>query len=134
MKPRFGKSQTAHLNNDEIFSQFTGDIRLNAPVKDLEKVEGTISFKNANGEHIEEAIGPENMVLKGCTLKNTATFYGVVCYTGMESKLMLNTSKRKKKTSFVDTRVNLILVFLLLIHQVMCIVFTVLYCISYVCT
>jgi phospholipid-transporting ATPase len=132
MKPRFGKSQTAYLNNDEILSQFTGDIRLNAPVKDLEKVEGTISFENANGEHIEEAIGPENMVLKGCTLKNTATFYGVVCYTGMESKLMLNTSKRKKKTSFIDTRVNLILVFLLLIHQAMCIVFTVLYCISYI--
>jgi len=50
----------------------------------------------------------------------------VVCYTGMETKVMLNTAKRKKKTSFIDTRVNLILGFLILLHQVLCIIFTVL--------
>ncbi|MNE66584.1 hypothetical protein D3C80_1621400 [compost metagenome] len=133
MKPRFGRSQTAYLNNEEDLTNFSGDIKMNAPVKDLDKVEGTISFVNLEGEQMEEAVGPENMILKGCTLKNTSVLYGVVCYTGMETKVMLNTAKRKKKTSFIDTRVNLILGLLVVIHQVLTILFTILSSVTQVC-
>jgi magnesium-transporting ATPase (P-type) len=133
MKPKFGRSSTAYLNSDEIAGELQGDITVNAPVKELDKVEGIIRFTNTQGKEVTETIGPENVVFKGCTIKNTTDVYGVCLYTGMESKVMLNTARKKKKRSFIDTRVNLILGLLVVLHQILVIIFTVLSSVYQVC-
>ncbi|KAH7667385.1 P-type ATPase subfamily IV protein [Dioscorea alata] len=51
-------------------------------------------------------LGPNNVVLRGCEIKNTRWIIGVAVYTGMETKVMLNNSGAPSKRSRLETRMN----------------------------
>jgi phospholipid-transporting ATPase len=67
--------------------------------------------------------------LKGSSLRNTEWVYGITIYTGHDTKLMKNMKKRKTKNGYVESRMNVLLAGLLLIHQLLSIVNLILYCI-----
>ncbi|KAI4885360.1 hypothetical protein NFI96_014332 [Prochilodus magdalenae] len=52
------------------------------------------------------SLGPENLLLKGATLKNTKKIYGVAVYTGMETKMALNYQGKSQKRSAVEKSIN----------------------------
>uniref|UniRef100_A0A803TLF8 Phospholipid-transporting ATPase n=1 Tax=Anolis carolinensis TaxID=28377 RepID=A0A803TLF8_ANOCA len=56
------------------------------------------------------ALGPENLLLKGATLKNTPKIYGVAVYTGMETKMALNYQGKSQKRSAVEKSINAFLI------------------------
>ncbi|KAJ0978099.1 hypothetical protein J5N97_013573 [Dioscorea zingiberensis] len=51
-------------------------------------------------------VGPNNILLRGCEIKNTEWAVGVAVYTGMETKVMLNNSGASSKRSRLETRMN----------------------------
>uniref|UniRef100_A0A7M4ERV7 Phospholipid-transporting ATPase n=1 Tax=Crocodylus porosus TaxID=8502 RepID=A0A7M4ERV7_CROPO len=57
-----------------------------------------------------KSLGPENLLLKGATLKNTKKIYGVAVYTGMETKMALNYQGKSQKRSAVEKSINAFLV------------------------
>lgn len=61
-------------------------------------------------------IDNNNILLRGCTLKNTKWMLGVIVFTGNETKLMINSKTPPHKRSNVERRVNryLIIVFTML--------------------
>uniref|UniRef100_A0A8C0VWU8 Phospholipid-transporting ATPase n=1 Tax=Cyanistes caeruleus TaxID=156563 RepID=A0A8C0VWU8_CYACU len=56
------------------------------------------------------SLGPENLLLKGATLKNTKKIYGVAVYTGMETKMALNYQGKSQKRSAVEKSINAFLI------------------------
>lgn len=48
----------------------------------------------------------ENLVLRGCSLRNTDYIYGIVLYTGHHTKIMLNTVASKSKKSTLEKMMN----------------------------
>uniref|UniRef100_A0A8C7FWY4 Phospholipid-transporting ATPase n=1 Tax=Oncorhynchus kisutch TaxID=8019 RepID=A0A8C7FWY4_ONCKI len=52
------------------------------------------------------SLGPENLLLKGATLKNTQKIYGVAVYSGMETKMALNYQGKSQKRSVVEKSIN----------------------------
>ena len=52
-------------------------------------------------------LGPNEMLLRGSKLKNTSWIFGVVVYTGEESKLRLNSVKTPLKRSHVEKLTNI---------------------------
>jgi len=56
------------------------------PRMDRSSWEGTVS--GLTGE--KEALGTTQLLLRGCTLRNTKWIVGLVVFTGIETKLMLN--------------------------------------------
>ena len=58
-----------------------------------------------------------NIILRGSILKNTDFVIGVVCYSGHQTKVMMNSIKAREKKSLLETQLNsyIILVFLFLI-------------------
>ena len=44
----------------------------------------------ADGNKI--SLGAENMILRGCRLRNTEDIYGITVFTGHDSKIMMNAS------------------------------------------
>ncbi|KAK3163436.1 hypothetical protein QOZ80_1AG0003690 [Eleusine coracana subsp. coracana] len=52
------------------------------------------------------SLGPSNIVLRGCELKNTTWAIGVVVYAGKETKVMLNNSGAPSKRSRLETQLN----------------------------
>ncbi|CAL4964168.1 unnamed protein product [Urochloa decumbens] len=52
------------------------------------------------------SLGPSNIVLRGCELKNTMWAIGVVVYAGKETKAMLNSSGAPSKRSRLEMQLN----------------------------
>ena len=100
--------------------QFDGHVRINYPNADLNYVNGTFHpILESEDLCIEKDIIINNtgFLLKGSILKNTNWIIGVVVYTGMENKIILNAKKPRLKISKIEKRLNyyLLYVFLFLI-------------------
>lgn len=52
-------------------------------------------------------LGPSELLLRGSKLKNTGWVFGVVIYTGEESKLRLNSVKTPLKRSHIEKLTNI---------------------------
>ncbi|KAJ7536498.1 hypothetical protein O6H91_12G071800 [Diphasiastrum complanatum] len=52
------------------------------------------------------SLGPTNIILRGCVLKNTSWVIGVVIYAGQETKAMLNSSGAQSKRSRLEQQMN----------------------------
>jgi len=58
--------------------------------------------------------GPNNILLKGSTLKNTQWVYGVCVYSGHETKIMKNSAPARAKKSDVEKKMNKYIIVLIL--------------------
>ena len=56
---------------------FTGTLTYDTPNKDLDNWEGLLEYKGN-----KQAGDENNLLLRGCTLKNTKVAFGVVIYVG----------------------------------------------------
>uniref|UniRef100_A0A8C3AUS6 Phospholipid-transporting ATPase n=1 Tax=Cyclopterus lumpus TaxID=8103 RepID=A0A8C3AUS6_CYCLU len=73
--------------------------------KDLETLNATIECEQPQPD-LYKSLGPENLLLKGATLKNTQRICGVAIYTGMETKMALNYQGKSQKRSAVEKSIN----------------------------
>ena len=69
---------------------------------------------------IKMALGMSQLLLRGCVLRNTKWVIGLVIFTGVETKLMLNNRKAALKRSHVDRIVDQSLYILFGIEFVLC--------------
>ncbi|KAL0974142.1 hypothetical protein UPYG_G00216180 [Umbra pygmaea] len=83
-----------------------GTIECEQPQPDLYKFVGRLSIYKEHQEHAVRSLGPENLLLKGATLKNTEKICGVAVYTGMETKMALNYQGKSQKRSAVEKSIN----------------------------
>lgn len=52
-------------------------------------------------------VGADQILLRGAMLRNTQWVFGIVVYTGHESKLMMNANRAPLKMSNVDRTTNM---------------------------
>lgn len=103
-------------------------IECDAPNPHLYSFRGTIHYEDFNdkGELInadeKEPITNDNILLRGCTLRNTKWAIGVVLYTGAESKIMLNSGNTPVKVSKISRELNLSVVINFIVLFVLCFV------------
>jgi len=93
---------------------FSGDVRINAPNTNLNYINGTLHLKFSKKDvNIDEEIHITNneFILKSSVLKNTSWIIGIVAYTGMSNKIILNSKKPRLKMSKVEKKLNLYLLF-----------------------
>ncbi|KIJ34335.1 hypothetical protein M422DRAFT_138587, partial [Sphaerobolus stellatus SS14] len=72
-------------------------------------------LRNPNGVPKTIPLGPDQLLLRGTQLRNTPWCYGLVVYTGHETKLMRNTTAAPIKRTAAERQVNAQIV-LLFIH------------------
>ncbi|XP_056328551.1 phospholipid-transporting ATPase IG isoform X2 [Danio aesculapii] len=84
----------------------TAAIECEQPQPDLYKFVGRMHIYKPEQEEAVRSLGPENLLLKGATLKNTKKIYGVAVYTGMETKMALNYQGKSQKRSAVEKSIN----------------------------
>jgi len=84
-----------------------------APQPNLYKFNGAIKWRqnvpwNPDGEpeEMSEAISIDNMVLRGCHLRNTEWALGVVVYTGHDTKIMMNAGITPSKRARIARELN----------------------------
>ncbi|GAB1302818.1 Phospholipid-transporting ATPase [Apodemus speciosus] len=122
-KTHYAVRDTIALCTAESIDNLRAAIECEQPQPDLYKFVGRISIYSNSIEAVARSLGPENLLLKGATLKNTKKIYGVAVYTGMETKMALNYQGKSQKRSAVEKSINAFLIvylFILLTKAAVC--------------
>ncbi|KAI8876251.1 phospholipid-translocating P-type ATPase [Backusella circina FSU 941] len=116
LKIKQALSQTSHLLTPVDMSHLRGVIKSEHPNNRLYHYDGVLS--TVEGQLWQDTpLDPTQLLLRGAQLRNTRWIYGVVVFTGHETKLMLNSSKKPSKVSNVNriTNQNILNLFMILI-------------------
>ncbi|KAI6808454.1 putative phospholipid-transporting [Hortaea werneckii] len=97
--------ETSTLVSSAELARLGGRIRSEQPNSSLYTYEATLTMQAGGGEE-ELPLSPEQLLLRGATLRNTPWVHGVVVFTGHETKLMRNATATPIKRTNVEHRVN----------------------------
>ena len=61
-----------------------------------------------------------NLLLRGTSLKNTEWVYGLVVYSGHDTRIMKNQSKTRTKLSKLEMQTNLQIIYVFLFQMFIC--------------
>ncbi|EDZ72501.1 YER166Wp-like protein, partial [Saccharomyces cerevisiae AWRI1631] len=85
--------------------------------------QGNMKWRNlADGEIRNEPITINNVLLRGCTLRNTKWAMGVVMFTGDDTKIMLNSGITPTKKSRISRELNFSVVINFVLLFILCFV------------
>jgi len=98
--------ETANLVSPSELSRLSGRVRSEQPNSSLYTYEATLTMSAGGGEK-ELSLAPDQLLLRGATLRNTPWIYGIVVFTGHETKLMRNATATPIKRTHVEKLVNI---------------------------
>lgn len=96
--------------------KFSSRIECESPNNDLNRFRGFL--EHSNKERV--GLSKENLLLRGCTIRNTEAVVGIVVYAGHETKAMLNNSGPRYKRSKLERRANTDVFWCVLLLVIMC--------------
>jgi phospholipid-transporting ATPase len=105
LKIKQGIPETADLVSPAELGRLGGRIKSEQPNSSLYTYEATMTISAGGGEK-ELPLQPDQLLLRGATLRNTPWIHGVVVFTGHETKLMRNATATPIKTTAVERMVN----------------------------
>ena len=100
------KEIAKHCTTEREVLSLKGNITCEKPNDRIYHFEGVFEFDSLM-EHAKIPIRSENLLLRGSSLKNTEFIYGLVVFTGHDTKIMKNSIGSRIKTSYVEKLLNL---------------------------
>ncbi|KAM3873313.1 phospholipid-transporting ATPase ID [Diretmus argenteus] len=101
MKVRQSVSVTSELGDPNNLATFNGEVVCEPPNNKLDRFCGTLYWKDS-----KYGLSNQNMLLRGCVLRNTEACYGLVIFAGPDTKLMQNSGRTKFKRTSIDRLMN----------------------------
>ncbi|KAJ8756013.1 hypothetical protein K2173_024559 [Erythroxylum novogranatense] len=95
---------TMRLDEDETFKGFNGSIKCEDPNPSLYTFIGNFEY-----DRQIYPLDPNQILLRDSKLRNTAFIYGVVIFTGFDSKVMQNSTKSPSKRSKIEKKMDKII-------------------------
>ncbi|KAJ7949460.1 Phospholipid-transporting ATPase [Quillaja saponaria] len=114
LKTRYAKQET--LSKERV----DGLIKCEKPNRNIYGFQANMEVE---GKRLP--LGPSNIILRGCELKNTSWALGIVVYAGRETKVMLNSSGAPSKRSRLEIRMNFEIIILSVFLVALCTVVSV---------
>lgn len=124
LKIRQAPQQTSKMVKPDQLDKLSAVLQVEPPSTKLYTFNGKMilptELSSANNEQVMDAeafpITPDNLILRGCQIRNTEFVIGVVAYTGPHSKIIMNSGKTPSKRSRIEKQMNpqIILSFVLL--------------------
>nr|XP_012138292.1 PREDICTED: probable phospholipid-transporting ATPase IA isoform X4 [Megachile rotundata] len=117
LKIRQAHPDTASLLDTAELMNFRANIQCEPPNRHLYEFHGVL--RETNKQSV--ALGPDQVLLRGAMLRNTRWVFGVVIYTGHDTKLMQNnTTTAPLKRSTLDRLTNTQILMLFFILLLLC--------------
>ncbi|CAK8535942.1 unnamed protein product [Lathyrus sativus] len=104
LKVKRSLEATLSLDNDGAFKDFSGTIRCEDPNPNLYTFVGNFEY-----ERQVYPLDPGHILLRDSKLRNTDYVYGVVIFTGHDSKVMQNSTKSPSKRSTIEKKMDYII-------------------------
>ena len=120
LKPREAINYLQNSIHSEDDLEIYGTIEIDNPNKNIYCINGCINQDNKDKIYFDIS----NCILRGGILKNVKYVYGIVIYTGKETKIMENIKKGKQKLSSLDKLLNTIVLIFLVFAVIITVLFT----------
>ncbi|GFP54516.1 phospholipid-transporting ATPase DNF1 [Trichoderma asperellum] len=91
--------------------------KYNGAIRWQQKIPG---YLDEEPEEMTEAITIDNLMLRGCNLRNTEWILGVVVFTGHDTKIMMNAGLTPSKRSRIAREMNWTVIINFIILSIMC--------------
>ncbi|XP_015162795.1 probable phospholipid-transporting ATPase 8 isoform X2 [Solanum tuberosum] len=104
LKVKHALNITSSLQDDGSFQNFKGVVKCEDPNEDLYTFIGTLYYDNQ-----QNPLSVQQILLRGSKLRNTDYVYGVVIFTGHDTKVMQNSTDPPSKRSGIEKRMDKII-------------------------
>ncbi|KAJ9460472.1 putative phospholipid-transporting ATPase 7 [Diplonema papillatum] len=104
---------TGMLNNPAAFKNLDMTLECVQPSANLHDWTGSIQFKGKT-----EGVCIEQFLYRGSVLVNTSWAYGIVLYTGVNTKMQMNNKKKKAKKADLDRKLDHMILAILGVQQI----------------
>ncbi|KIK63428.1 hypothetical protein GYMLUDRAFT_41114 [Collybiopsis luxurians FD-317 M1] len=118
LKPRKSLKATMGISSEEDIERSSFYLDSEPPHQNLYLYHGVLRYKDsATGERKQEPVTINELLLRGCIIRNTTWTVGLVVFTGADTKIMLNGGATPSKRSKIEkeTNFNVIVNFIVLI-------------------
>jgi phospholipid-translocating ATPase len=111
LKCRTALDPTKHVRNGAACGSLHLEVESELPHANLFSFNGVLkSFRDSESTNKDPqssaSISIDNLLLRGCTLKNTAWVIGLVVFTGDDTKIMMNSGITPSKRSRITQQLN----------------------------
>lgn len=108
----------------EAIGWASGSVTCGQPDKDLNFFNGHLKLTAiANQEvNMDISVSAQQLLLRGCKLRNTDWVAGIVIYTGHDTKILRNSTVTPRKTSRVERLTNRLTYFIWAVQAVFCLI------------
>ncbi|TKY73249.1 putative phospholipid-transporting ATPase 9 [Spatholobus suberectus] len=107
LKVKQALEETSKLQEDSSFQNFKAIIKCEDPNANLYSFVGSLELEDQ-----QHPLAPQQLLLRDSKLRNTDFIYGVVIFTGHDTKVMQNSTEPPSKRSTVEKRMDKIIYFL----------------------
>ena len=90
LKIKQASPQTSSLTSPHLVTSLHGTLQSEHPNNSLYTYEATLELVSSGGIPKQVPLGPDQLLLRGAQIRNTPWAYGLVVFTGHETKLMRN--------------------------------------------
>ncbi|XP_022321882.2 phospholipid-transporting ATPase VD-like isoform X3 [Crassostrea virginica] len=105
-----------YQGNKFAVQKFKYKVECELPNAEIYKFNGYIKLDS--GEKV--SLNKDNLLLRGCTIKNTDFVEGIVLYAGHETKAMLNNRSPRYKRSKLERRINRDVIYCVILLLFLC--------------
>lgn len=107
LKPRKSVKATSTITSEEDIERSSFYLDSEPPHQNLYLYHGVLRYKDAvTGETKQEPVTINELLLRGCAIRNTAWIVGLVVFTGADTKIMLNGGDTPSKRSKIEKETN----------------------------
>lgn len=107
LKPRKAVKGTCTIQSEEDIERAAFYLDSEPPHQNLYLYHGVLRYKDAStGEQKQESVTINELLLRGCMLRNTSWVIGLVVFTGADTKIMLNGGDTPSKRSKIERETN----------------------------
>ncbi|XP_027096446.2 phospholipid-transporting ATPase 3 isoform X1 [Coffea arabica] len=115
LKIRKALEKTWDYLTPERVSEFKGEVQCEQPNNSLYTFTGNLIIQNQT-----LPLSPNQILLRGCSLRNTEFIVGAVIFTGHETKVMMNAMKIPSKRSTLEKKLDKLILTLFCVLFCMC--------------
>ena len=123
LKTRVALPETAGFTSDEDVCRLMCEVQCSQPNSHVYQFDAALRLNARTPSDTLHSLSAKQLLLQGTFLKNTDSIYGLVVYTGNETKLGMNKSKPKTKWTAIDRKIDRASRFVFLFQLIVVIVF-----------
>ncbi|KDR79373.1 hypothetical protein GALMADRAFT_93264 [Galerina marginata CBS 339.88] len=123
LKPRKAVRATTSITSEDDIEKSAFYLDSEPPHQNLYTYHGVLRYKDpSSDEEKQEPVTINELLLRGCAIRNTAWIIGLVVFTGADTKIMLNGGETPSKRSKIEKETNFNVVVNFGVLSIMCLV------------